>query len=94
MGEYGERTPPTLKSLTDGLEIHKIPMTVELNDIICVKRDTVIRVRLGVKAQGLGTKALNATGGASVVNLIEVVMVAGLFADAFQVGFTDDLNSH
>lgn len=94
-GEYGSRTPPfvdTLSALADRLEIYEIAPVIKLHDILSAERDTVVGVRLGVKAQGLGSKALNATGRAGIVDLVKVVRIPGLFTDTLQMSLSDYLN--
>ena len=95
--EYGSRTPTIVViflALADRLEIYEIAPVIKLHDILSAERDTVVGVRLGVKAQGLGTETLNATGRAGIVNLVKVVRIPGLFAGALQVGLPNDLDFH
>ena len=89
-GKYRDRP----SAFCDGSELHEIAPRAKLHVIFAADGDAVIGVLLRVQGEGAGGNALHAEGWTVVVDLDEVIRIAGSLAGAFQMGLTNYFNSY
>ena len=75
-------------------EAHDIAAIVELHVILAADLDTVNGIIERVECQCLGSLTLDTASLAEIVNLIEVVGVAGLLGHTFQMCLAINLDTH
>lgn len=73
-------------ALGNGQKLHNVAPVVELDIIVATDNHVGKGVILGVQGDGEGGKALHATGTPVIVDLDEVIGIAGLLAGALQMG--------
>ncbi len=81
-------------ALLSGRKAYDIAAIVELDIVLTANLDTLNGIVERVERQRLSGLSLDTTGLAEVMNLIEVVGIAGLLGDTFQMGLAINLDTH
>ena len=81
-------------ALLGGSESDHIAAIVELDIVLTAHLDTLNGIVKAIQRQRQGSLALDTAGLAEVVNLIEVVGIAGLLGNTLQMGLAINLDTH